>query len=73
LLSETGKLFERIIAGRLTQHLSKGKSLEQRLSPEQYGFRERLSMIDAILRVKSLSESYTREGGGRVGDIAGYR
>jgi hypothetical protein len=63
LLGETGKLFEQVITGHLTQHLSRGKNPLQRLSPDQYGFRERLSTVDAILRVKSLSESYTKEGG----------
>jgi hypothetical protein len=51
LLDETAKLFERVIAQRFIQHLSKGESSGMGLSSDQYGFRERRSTIDAILRV----------------------
>ena len=45
LLSETGKLFERIIAARLATHLSRtGPSV----SPRQHWFREGHSTIDAF-------------------------
>jgi len=60
LLDKVGKLFERIIARRLVQHLSRnGMGLHE----EQYGFREGRSTIDAILLVRSLREATVTEGG----------
>jgi len=58
LLDEVGKIFERILATRLTQHLSREGDLHE----EQYGFREGRSTIDAIKRVRSLAEAATSEG-----------
>jgi len=55
LLNKTAKLFEQIIAQRLIQNLSEGESSGLGLSPDQYGFRERRSTVDAILRVRSFS------------------
>ncbi|KMQ88579.1 reverse transcriptase [Lasius niger] len=54
LLDEIGKIFERIIVGRLVQHL---KEVGPDLHEEQFGFREGRSTTDAILRVRSLAES----------------
>jgi len=60
LLDEVGKILERIIATRLVQHLSReGMDLHE----EQYGFREGRSTIDAIKRVRSLSEAAIERGG----------
>jgi len=60
LLDEVGKLFERIIAGRLVQHLSRNGP---DLSEEQFGFRGGLSTIDAIAHLRTLSEQIVGEGG----------
>ncbi|XP_032689092.1 uncharacterized protein LOC116852651 [Odontomachus brunneus] len=54
LLDEAGKLFERIIYSRLVRHLSRDSST---LRKEQYGFQERRSSVDVILRVRSLLEA----------------
>jgi len=70
LLDEVGKIFERIIANRLIQHLSReGYNLQE----EQYGFREGRSTIKAIFRVKSLTVAAVEGGGVALGvslDIA---
>lgn len=59
LLDEVGKLFERILASRLVQHLSRNRNLHE----EQYGFREGRSTVDAIQRVRSLAEASIKDGG----------
>ena len=51
LLDNGSKLLERIIAARIVRHLSRG----------QYGFRERLSTVDAR-QVHALSEQMTAGG-----------
>lgn len=58
LLDEMGKLFERILAARLIQHLSRNGDLQE----EQYGFRKARSTVDAVKRVRSLTEAATAEG-----------
>jgi len=59
LLDEEAKLFERIIAGRLVQHLEEvGPGLHE----HQYGFRRSRSTVDAILRVRALVEAAVQEG-----------
>ncbi|CAG4946299.1 unnamed protein product [Colias eurytheme] len=59
LLDEIGKLFERIIAARLYEHLcSSGPDL----SDKQFGFRRRRSTVDAILHVRSIAERATNSG-----------
>jgi len=58
LLDEVGKIFERILAAHLIQHLSRDGDLHE----EQYGFREGRSTIDAIKRVRSLAEAEIAEG-----------
>lgn len=60
LLNEAGKLFERIIAGRVNDYLR----LSNSLSNEQYGFRAGRSTLDAVLRLKDWVEGET--GNGRV-------
>jgi hypothetical protein len=52
LLDEAGKLFERIIADRLSGHLG---HVGPDLSGSQFGFRRARSTVDAIMRVRSLS------------------
>lgn len=60
LLDEAGKILERIIRDRLVWHLSrKGPDLHI----DQYGFRVGRSTIDAIKRMRSITES-VMEGGG---------
>ncbi|KAA5634946.1 reverse transcriptase family protein, partial [Pseudomonas aeruginosa] len=60
LLDEVGKLLERILAARIIQHLVR---VGPDLSAEQYGFREGRSTVDAILRVRALSEEAVSRGG----------
>ncbi|TLM46166.1 reverse transcriptase family protein, partial [Acinetobacter baumannii] len=60
LLDEVGKLLERILAARIIQHLV---MVGPDLSAEQYGFREGRSTVDAILRVRALSEEAVSRGG----------
>lgn len=60
LLDEVGKLFERVIANRLVQHLSQ---VGPNINRAQYGFREGLSTVDAIQRVRDLSDEVTSQGG----------
>lgn len=49
LLDEVAKMFERVVANRLNQHLA---SRTTGLSDAQFGFREQRSTIDAILVLK---------------------
>lgn len=49
MLGETGKLLERIIAGRIVEHL---KSVRSDLSANQFGFRRGRSTLDALRRVR---------------------
>lgn len=60
LLDDTGKLFERVIAARVIRHLH---DVGPDLSDSQFGFRENRSTVDAIMRVKSLSEETIALGG----------
>lgn len=60
LLDEAGKILERIIAGRLVQLLSQE---EWGLDDDQFGFREGRSTIDAICRLRALSDKIIGEGG----------
>lgn len=62
LLDETCKIFERILAARLSLHLAR---VGPDLADVQYGFRTRRSTVHAILRVKALVEE-TVSGGGVV-------
>lgn len=61
LLGEVGKFLERIIAGRLVAHLANTEGCS--LSPEQYGFRQGKSTVDAIVSLRNLKEELTEEGG----------
>lgn len=60
LLDEAGKLYERVIVNRLVQHLTQEGP---NISGAQYGFREGLSTVDAIQRVRVLAEEVTSQGG----------
>lgn len=57
--NEAAKIYERIISKRLVQHLG---MVGLDLHPDQFGFREERSTIDAIARVRSLAESAVEDG-----------
>lgn len=60
MLSEAGKFFERVLAARFKEHLlGVGSGLDDR----QFGFRRGRSTIDAIKRVRSLSEAVVHRDG----------
>lgn len=60
LLNEAGKLFERIIAVRLVEHLSRtGPDLMEC----QFGFRKGRSTVDAIRRVGAFAGRAVSQGG----------
>ncbi|CAG4935877.1 unnamed protein product [Colias eurytheme] len=60
LLNEAGKLFERIIANRIQNHLARiGPDLEE----AQYGFRRGRSTVDAIARLRDIAEGCVSQGG----------
>lgn len=60
LLDEAGKLFERVIAGRLVRHLDR---VGPNLSEQQFGFRVGRSTIDAISRVRAISDEAVAQRG----------
>ncbi|KAA5621363.1 reverse transcriptase family protein, partial [Pseudomonas aeruginosa] len=60
LLDEAGKLLERVVAARIVQHLT---GVGPDLSAEQFGFREGRSTIDAVMRVRALSDEAVGRGG----------
>ncbi|XP_011332975.3 uncharacterized protein LOC105276783 [Ooceraea biroi] len=60
LLDEAGKLLKRVIAARLSKHMSE---VGPDLADSQLGFRGGRSTVDAIRRVRSLSEEVTSRGG----------
>ncbi|XP_013173182.1 PREDICTED: uncharacterized protein LOC106121894, partial [Papilio xuthus] len=60
LLGEAGKLFERVIATRLSEHLDR---VGPNLADCQYGFRRGRSTIDAIARVRAVAEEEVLTGG----------
>jgi len=60
LLDEEAKLFERIVAGRLIQHLEE-TVLPPDLHELQFEFRGGRSTIDAILRVRTCAERAVQE------------
>lgn len=59
LLDEAGKLFERIIAGRIQRHL---ESEGPNLSDMQYGFRKCRSTVDAIAHLRDVCEESVSQG-----------
>lgn len=60
LLDELSKTLERVIAGRVNRHL---KIRGPKLSPRQYGFRERRSTVDAVTTVRDFTREETEQGG----------
>lgn len=63
MLNETGKMLERILAYRISEHLqNKGPNVSDR----QFGFREGLSTIDAINCLKNFNDYASGRGEGVV-------
>lgn len=60
LLSDIGKIFETIIVRRMTRWME--ENARARLSDRQFGFRKRLSTLDAVRKVRSLIEDDTNQG-----------
>ncbi|GHJ61402.1 hypothetical protein NOK12_39200 [Nocardioides sp. OK12] len=58
VIGELGKLFERIVVGRINNYLEETRTL----SSSQYGFRPGRSTVDAVLDVKNFVEASTRIG-----------
>jgi len=63
LLDEVGKLMERIVVGRLNEHLRENAGLSER----QFGFRAGRPTIDAVVELRACSEQIIQGGGGGVG------
>ncbi|XP_046974649.1 uncharacterized protein LOC124540917, partial [Vanessa cardui] len=59
LLDEVCKIFERVIASRLVQHMTR---VGPDLAENQFGFRQGRSTVDAIMRVKTLAEEAVARG-----------
>ncbi|CAG4914405.1 unnamed protein product [Colias eurytheme] len=60
LLDEAGKLFERVISSRIQNHLAR---IGPDLDDAQYGFRRGRSTVDAIARLRDISEGCVSQGG----------
>ncbi|XP_041986937.1 uncharacterized protein LOC121738768 [Aricia agestis] len=60
LIDEICKTFERIIVARLNRHL---ESVGPNLSDAQFGFRSRRSTIDAVARIRLITEQQISQGG----------
>lgn len=58
LLSESGKVLERIIDSRINEHLHNVDGI----SDDQYGFRAGRSTMDAILKFRRIVEEQTEMG-----------
>lgn len=71
LISESAKLFERIIVRRVREHMR--ESTRADLSENQYGFRSGLSTIDALVRVKEIILETWERGGVALIDWTGYK
>jgi len=61
LISESGKLLERIIVRRMRAFMA--EESRARLSENQFGFRPGLSTVDALFRVKGLVHDAMNSGG----------
>ncbi|CAB3230287.1 unnamed protein product [Arctia plantaginis] len=60
LLDEAGKLFERVLSARIVRHLCE---VGPDLSDAQFGFREGRSTIDAVMRLRAVTEEAVSCGG----------
>lgn len=61
LLNEIGKIFERVIANRINRWMEEDES--RALSPNQFGFRRSRSTVDAIIKVREITQSILENGG----------
>lgn len=61
LLSEIGKIFERILAERMVDWMENNE--EAALSPNQFGFRKQRSTTDAIVELREFVEFAHKQGG----------
>ncbi|XP_041984091.1 uncharacterized protein LOC121736777 [Aricia agestis] len=60
LIDEICKTFERVIVARLNRHL---ENVGPNLSSAQFGFRPRRSTIDAVARIRAITEEVVSRGG----------
>ena len=60
LISEVGKIFEKIITERIWQHLNR---IGPNISDRQYGFRRGRSAVDAINLVMNIAKDIVSKGG----------
>ncbi|CAB3235600.1 unnamed protein product [Arctia plantaginis] len=60
LLDEAGKLFERVLSARIVRHLCE---VGPDLSDAQFGFRAGRSTIDAVMRLRAVTEEAVSCGG----------
>ncbi|CAB3236247.1 unnamed protein product [Arctia plantaginis] len=60
LLDEAGKLFERVLSARIVRHLCE---VGPDLSDAQFGFRAGRSTVDAVLRLRAVTEEAVSCGG----------
>lgn len=60
LVDDISKLFEKIIAERIIMHL---EDTGPNLADAQFGFRKRRSTIDAVLKLRSLTQEVITNGG----------
>lgn len=60
LMNEAGKICERILMTRITEHLN---TIGPNLHNHQYGFRQKRSTIDAIARVVTIIENTIKQNG----------
>lgn len=59
LLDEVGKVLERILVRRIWDHL---RTERPNISEFQFGFRPDMSTVDAIRKVRSITNAFTEEG-----------
>lgn len=59
LINEAGKIFEKVIANRITLHMDQ---VGPQLADNQYGFRANRSTIDAILKVRATINEICKKG-----------
>lgn len=59
LLNEQGKVLERVIKGRIEEHM---QERGERLSGNQFGFRKGVSTVDAIMKVRRMVEEKLGKG-----------
>lgn len=61
LLNEIGKIFERVVANRINSWMDEDEA--RSLSPNQFGFRRAKSTVDAINKVRALTQTVIDSNG----------